>query len=447
MSIRHRLQAAAALARRYLEVWRHYWRQRRQMDTPARSEDEAEFLPAALALQARPVSPAGRWVARILMGLVAVVLVWSILGRVDIVVNGQGKVIATGYTKTISSVEVASVHALYVEEGQVVKAGDTLIELDTRQTDSERDKADADRQIAQVQTACGHSLLEAIATGKPPQLTHTVDVTAERWQAGDSYLADQWRDYMAKRSRLEGDIARYGAALPLALQQETDYGVLAKTHDVSTDAWLQKKQARIEIAGELANARNQLTELTADTRKNAQDRLEDAQRTFAGAQQDVLRASAHHALLKLTAPVDGTVQQLAVHTVGGVVPAAQPLMQIVPRDSRVEFEAYIEDRDVGFVREGQQAAVKIDTFEYTRYGTVDAVVSHVSRDAIQEEKKGLLYSVKATFSKPDLMVDGHPVPLTPGMSGTVEIRTGTRRVIQYVLSPLIQHAQESLHER
>ncbi|KIP15876.1 type I secretion membrane fusion, HlyD family protein [Burkholderia sp. MSHR3999] len=447
MSLKHRLQATVDLVKRYRDVWRHFWQQRRQLDAPVLRDHEAEFLPAALALQARPVSPAGRWVARILMAMVAVLLLWAVLGHVDIIVNGQGKIIASGDTKTISSVEVASVHALHVGEGQTVKAGDTLIELDTRETDSERDKAEASRQIARVQVACEESLLSAIANGHAPHLSALPDVDPERWQAGVGYLADQWRDYTARRARLAGDIARYGAALPLVVQQERDYAALAKTHDVSTDAWLAKQQARIEIEGELANARNQQAELTADTRKASQDRLQDASRTLASSTGDVRRASAHDALLTLTAPVDGTVQQLTVHTVGGVVPAAQPLMKIVPLSPKVEFEAFIADRDVGFVREGQRASVKIDAFEYTRYGTVPAVVSHVSRDAIEDEKKGLLYSVKVALDTADLMVEGRRVPLTPGMSGGVEIRTGTRRIIGYVLSPLIQHARESLHER
>lgn len=446
MSLRYRWQATADLLRRYRDVWRHFWSRRRELDTPVLHADEAEFLPAALSLQARPVSPAGRWVARILMALVAVAVLWATLGRVDIIVNGQGKIVASGRTKT-TSVEVASVHALHVEEGQPVKAGDTLIELDTRETDSERDKAEGSRQMARVQVADEESLLAAIASGKAPHLAPLPDVSPERWQTGAGYLDDQWRDYVAKRARLAGDIARYSAALPLATRQEADYAELARTHDVSTDAWLQKQQARIEIAGQLASARNQQAELTADTRKAAQDRLAQANRLLVTSAQDAQRASAHGSLLKLTSPVNGTVQQLAVHTVGGVVPAAQPLMQIVPHDSNVEFEAFIEDRDVGFMHEGQRAAVKIDAFEYTRYGTVPAVVSHVSRDAIEDEKKGLRYSVKVVLDKPELMVDGRMVPLTPGMSGSVEIRTGTRRVIQYVLSPLLQHAQESLHER
>ena len=145
--------------------------------------------------------------------------------------------------------------------------------------------------------------------------------------------------------------------------------------------------------------------------------------------------------------MDGTVQQLTVHTVSGVVPAAQPLMLIVPRQKQIEVEAFMENKDIGFVKEGQPAAVKIDAFEYTKYGTISGRVTHVSRDAIKDEKKGLIYSVKVVLDKASILVEGHDMPLSAGMSANVEIKTGTRRVIEYVLSPLLQHRRESLNER
>ncbi len=175
-----------------------------------------------------------------------------------------------------------------------------------------------------------------------------------------------------------------------------------------------------------------------------------------------MRADSHSRLLKLAAPVDGTVQQLTVHTVGGVVPAAQPLMAIVPVENAVEIESTVENRDIGFLEEGQPAEVKIDAFEYTRYGVVSGRVTHVSRDAIEQEKKdddnkdsdkkesdgkGLVYSVTILLDKSTIAVDGRDAPLTPGLSVNAEIKTGTRRVIEYVLSPLIRHGRESLHER
>jgi hemolysin D len=145
--------------------------------------------------------------------------------------------------------------------------------------------------------------------------------------------------------------------------------------------------------------------------------------------------------------VNGTVQQLDVHTVGGVVSSAKALMQIVPQEARVEVEAFLENKDVGFVQEGQSAEVKIDAFEYTKYGTVTGKVTHVSRDAIQDEKKGLIYSMKIGLDSSTINIDGQEIPLSAGMSVNAEIKTGDRRIIEYVLSPLVRHKRESLNER
>jgi hemolysin D len=449
MSFKHKVEAWKELFNRYSEVWGHFWAQRHELTLPELKAHEAEFLPAALSIQTQPVSPAGRWVARILMLLILVLFVWSVVGRIDIIVNAQGKIIPGGYTKTISSVEVASVRALNVEEGQAVKAGDVLIELDTRASDSERDKSEGDRQTAWLQAERSRAMLKAIDTSQAPKLAKVKpqDLDAQRVQDAQQHLQDQWRDYQAKLTRFEGEISRYSQALPLATQRAKDYAELAKTNDVSPHAWFEKEQARIDLEGQLADARHQKASLTAETRRTAQDALNDANRIAASTAQDVQKAKVHGELLKLTSPVDGTVQQLTVHTVGGVVPAAQPLMQIVPKQATVEMEAFMENKDVGFVQAGQEAQVKVDAFEYTKYGTISAKVSHVSQDAIQDEKKGLIYSVKVLLTQPTINVDGRQVTLSPGMSGNVEIKTGTRRVIEYVLAPLLQHGRESLRER
>ena len=445
--LKHRWQAWADLWRRYRDIFAHFWAQREAITPPSMQAHEAEFLPAALSIQNQPVSPAGRWVARILMGLVLFALVWATLGKIDIIANGQGKIIAGGYTKTITSVEVASVSGLHVTEGQSVKAGDLLIELDPRMTNSEHDKAEGDRQTALLQAARSRALLDALMRGVSPTLPPIDGVQPQLWQSAKAHLQDQWQDYLAKKTRLAGEIRGLQEAFPLAVQREADYEQLALTRDVSQHAWMEKKQARIDLQRQLDDAKNQLAALTAEARRTAQDALNDAQRIAAASAQEARRASAHGDLLKLYAPVDGTVQQLTVHTLGAAVPAAQPLMQIVPQQGDVELEAFIENKDVGFVQEGQAAQVKIETFEYTKYGTIEGKVSHVSRDAIQDEKRGLIYSVKVLLSQNSIHVDGKDMLLSPGMSGSVEIKTGERRVIEYVLSPLIKHARESLRER
>ena len=280
-----------------------------------------------------------------------------------------------------------------------------------------------------------------------PAMARVAAASDAQWQAARLHLDGQYRQFRARLAQLDANIAQHVAALPLATRHAEDYRVLAQQHDVAPHAWLEKEQARIGLAGQLAEARHQRAALIAETRREALDAQAEGRRAAAASAQDARRASDHGKLLRLLSPVDGTVQQLAIHTVGGVVPAAQALMQIVPREDAVEVEAFMDNKDVGFVHEGQDAAVKIDAFDYTRYGTVPATVTHVSRDAIQDEKKGLVYSVRVALRQNSIDVGGRPAALSAGMSASVEIRTGERRIIAYVLSPLIQHQHEALHER
>jgi hemolysin D len=157
---------------------------------------------------------------------------------------------------------------------------------------------------------------------------------------------------------------------------------------------------------------------------------------------------------QLTAPVAGTVQQLAIHSVGGVVTSAQPLMVIVPdagQEETVTAEVSIANQDIGFVNAGQTAEVKFETFNYTKYGTVHASVSNVSADAVTpnqaDDKRGSFYPATLTLNQRDMQVDGKRVKLSPGMNITAEIKTGKRRIIEYLLSPVQRAGDESLRER
>jgi len=447
MSIKYRIEAYMSLLRHYGDIFQYHWKKRKETGTGLFKEHEAEFLPPALSLQEKPVSPVSRLTAKVLMVLVAALVLWSIFGHIDIVVNAIGKIIPSERTKTIASVDVASVKALHVQEGQPVKAGDVLIELDATAFDADRDKAKSNQMMALLQMARSRALIAAVDSMKPPRLPKIAGIPEDILKAEQLHLDGQYRDFLAKLRHIEEEIRRYELSLPLATQQANDYRELARNHDVSTHAYLEKEQARIDLEGQLAGARTQRTSLIEETKRVAYDALTEAKKIAEESRQDALRSEFHSRLLKLTAPVDGTVQQLTVHTIGGVVPAAQPLMLIVPTEKTLEVEAFMENKDVGFVEEGQPVAVKIDAFQYTKYGTISGRVTHVSRDAIQDEKKGLIYSVKVVLDKSSISVNGRDVPLTVGMSVNVEIKTGTRRAIEYFLSPLLQHGRESLHER
>lgn len=455
MSWKHRWGVCAELMGRHIEVWRHHWRARDTRRLRVLTKNEAEFLPAALAVQEHPASRSARWLIWLLAGLVACTLVWSFVGRMDIVVNAVGKVVPSSRVKTLASVDTASVVALHVVEGQAVHAGEALVELDASSHDAARDKALADAQEAVLQLARNEALLEGLRAGRLPRLPAVQALQArfpvliddEKWQAAGRHVLGQYQDYAARQARLDADMTALAQQIPLADQQARVYQELAATQDVPLIDVLAKEQALVQLRGQRLATQRQRSALAAETRRIVLDEIVAARRAVTGAVQDAARYTAIGRLYTLKAPVDGTVQQLAVHTIGGVVSAAQPLMQIVPRDGPVEIEAFIENRDQGFVRAGQAAAVKLDAYDYTKYGTLPAHITHVSQDAIDDSQRGLIYSIHVRLDRPDLDIDGRRAPVTPGMAAHVEIKTGNRRIIEYVLSPLMRHAHEALNER
>lgn len=150
---------------------------------------------------------------------------------------------------------------------------------------------------------------------------------------------------------------------------------------------------------------------------------------------------------KLTAPVDGVIQQLAIHTVGGVVTPAQQLMLVVPRNNLLEVEAFVQNKEIGFVETGQKAEIKIETFPFTRYGTIDAEIINISNDAIADENLGLVYAARVLMKESVIQVGQKLVNLTPGMAVTVEVKTGKRKLIDFLMSPLLRYKDESMRER
>jgi hemolysin D len=470
-----RLSAALDLLRRYGTIFRHVWRERKSLDPQPRLPHEAQFLPAALELQETPVSPAPRIAMGLIVAFALIALLWAVFGWIDVVATAQGKIVPNDRTKVIQPFETATVKAIRVADGQVVKAGEVLLELDATTAEADSAHYSGDLASARAQAARGQAILAAIASGKPPALGTLLDVPAERRLQEQRILDGQYGDYQAKLARIDADIARREAELmstravvgkleqtaPIARQRALDYKDLLEKNFVSKHGYLEKEQARIEQEADLATQRSRLKELeaairegrgqrgaqVAETRRQALESVSEAEQKANVSGQELVKADSHGKLMTLTAPVDGTVQQLAVHTVGGVVTPAEKLMMIVPRDNPIEVEAYVENKDIGFVNPGQEAVVKIETFPFTKYGTIPAKVTHVSQDAVNDEKKGLIFPARVSLARATIQVENKTVNLSPGMAVTVEVKTAKRRVIEYFLSPLIQYKDESLRER
>jgi len=470
-----RMQAFVDLFKRYGSAFRHAWQHRTDMEPVDRLPHEAQFLPAALSLQETPVSPAPRVAIWMLIGFALLAVLWAIFGHIDVVATAQGKVVPNDRIKTIQPFEVAIVKAILVTDGQQVKAGDVLIELDATTAKADQYRVSSDLSVARLQVARGQAMLAALDSGGNLKLTRPKGISDSKFSEAQRLLFGQMSEVIAKKSRIEAETTKREAELrstqelvrkleqtvPISKQRAQDFRNLVDENFVSKHGYLEREQIRIEQEADLANLRSRIkeieatlrevsgqrAELLAESRRISLDSINDGQQKVAALEQDQLKADSRSTLMQLTSPVDGTVQQLVVHTVGGVVTPAQPLMVIVPQDNPLEVEAFIENKDIGFVKPNQDAELKFETFQYTKYGTIHAKVTSVSHDAINDEKRGLIYSMRVKMEQASINIDGTPVSLSPGMAVSVEVKTGKRRVIEYFLSPLMQHADESLRER
>jgi len=474
MGVGLNLRAIGDLLKRYGVAIRHAWRHREELDEPPRLRHEAEFLPAAIALKETPVSPAPRLAMWLLITFAVLALLWAIFGRLDVVVTAQGKIVPNERVKVIQPIETATVKVIHVEDGQTVKAGDTLIELDATAATADTARLENDLITARLQVARAEAFLQGLDDGGPV-LKDLLGIDAARLRDERRLLRSEWLEYKAELNRIEADIARREAehrstgnvvnkielTLPIVRDRAEVFKTLHEKDVVSKQGYLERKRELIEQEGELATqsqmlqaieaalleVKNQKAVHIAETRRVILESRREAEQKVTTNAQELIKARERARLMKLVAPVGGSVQQVAVHTVGGVVTPAQPLMVIVPTDDPLEVEAFVENKDIGFVSAGQKAEIKIETFQYTKYGTIHGTVKHVSSDAIQDEKRGLIYSSRVKLERATVRVGEKVVNLSPGMAVTVEIKTAKRRVIEYFLTPLIQHTSESLRER
>jgi hemolysin D len=464
----------------------------------SRSAEELAFLPAALEIVETPPPPLAGAVGAAIIALFCLALVWTVVGRLDIIATAQGKIVPTGRTKTVQPLEAGIVRAILARDGDHVTAGEILIELDQTVTRAERARTAHDLMMAKLDVARLTALraqTEAIASPidftPPPDApeqevrrTRAATIAQAQQQAAKVAAVDQQiAQKAAEGDETQASIAKLEASLPL-IEEEAMVRRKAKELAYGNQiAYLEAQTRLIEQQQELVVQKRHLAVVTAARQALERQRdeviaqythdvlgdLADAEQKSAEFTQDLIKAERKMDEQLLRAPVDGTVQQLAVHTVGGVVTPAQQLMMIVPADSHLEAEAMVSNRDIGFVHLGETAEIKIDTFNFTRYGLLHGEVLNVSQDAIVRDKPAdksdsqksqgalsetsepagqeLLYAARVSLDHSQMQIDDKLVNLGPGMAVTVEIKTGSRSIISYLLSPLLRYQHESLRER
>jgi hemolysin D len=472
---------------------------------PDRVAVDREFLPGALEILEAPASPIRVWLIYAICGLIGAALVWSWFGHLDVYADATGKVQASGRTKVVQPVDSGKVQKILATDGDHVKAGAVLVELDPT-------SAIADRNVTrdQLWNARGEVIrhqAEIAALGQTkvdtaPKVDWPSDlpayVTSREAQAlnGDlSSLAATLSSLEAERAATVADRDKYQANIEpqkkvIALiaehlgmgNQLFKDGYNSRLTVITEEQQLQSAQLQlVNLQGSLAQAEAAIPVIDAKIQSARQSfattnttALVQSQQQVDKLLQDLAKADQKVEHMTLVSPIDGTVQATAVTTVGQVVSTGQQIMQVVPEGTPLEIEAYILNTDAGFVRVGQDATIKVDTFPYTRYGTISGKVVKVAVDALpgkqaqQQQQNGstppsadgamsvtsaaqqttdLVFPITVVPDQPGLVVDGRMRKLTSGMTVTVEVRTESRRALDYILSPLQSIFEQSAQER
>lgn len=461
------------LARQW-QVLRASWRMQDEAERDRKPVSDHEFLPAALEIMEKPPSPGWRWLMLILCSLFAIALLWSILGRVDVVAIATGKVIPATSVKVIQPIEIGAVRAIHVRNGQRVRRGQLLIELDPTLAGADEAQATQGLLSARIARARNDALLGHLQgrrarfvapPGTPPDIARTqaefIRRTIAEYEAERASMAQSRAERAAEREAALAELAKLRETLPLVEQQLAARKNLSDRGHFSKLKVLEYEQLRVEhiqnirvqesnaakAGAAIANLDAQMARLRETFGKTAVTQVSEADDRSSVATEELRKSARRREFQQIRSPVDGVVQQLAVNTVGGVVEPAQPLMVIVPSASEVAVEAQILNKDIGFVREGQEVRVKLEAYPFTDYGLIQGVVESISRDAIQDEKLGLIYAARIRLGRRTIRVGNRDEPIGPGLAVQAEIKTGERRIIQYLLSPISEAVSEAGRER
>jgi hemolysin D len=474
----------------HMAVLKESWKQQSVAKANAKPKSDHEFLPAALEIMETPPSPGLRWLLLSVCGLFAIALIWSFIGKVDVVATASGKVIPSGNVKIIQPIEIGTVRIIHVKNGQHVEAGQLLVELDPTLAGADAAQASQGLQTAQIVAARNAALLGhvqggnerlRIPAGTPDAITATQDdfvrTSIAEYESELASLIQQRAERAAELAGSQAEISKLHQTLPLIEQQLEARKELTDKGYFSKIRLLEYEQQKVEhiqnitiqqanaskARAAMANIDAQLRRTKATFGKNAAAQLSEAQEKTGLSREEVTKSARRQEYQQLRSPVSGTVQQLAISTVGGVVQPAQALMIIVPDAAAVVVEANIMNKDIGFIREGQAVRVKLEAFNFTDYGIIPGVVESISRDAIDmsqpgqqqqrdeqgraQPQQGLVYAARIRLKQRTIRVRGRDQIIGPGLAAQAEIKTGERRIIDFLLSPIAKTMDEAGRER
>lgn len=413
-------------------------------------DDSHEFLPIIAEIEEEPVNPLGRTMFWILIVLIILTGLWLFFGKADIVVSARGKVIPDGEIKIIQPLETGVIKRILVKEGDFVKKGQVLMEIDPSTTVPHLESLKANLEYINLE----RKRLNAVSNGSSFGVVNSESAQTQR-SLYQTSLADLNNQLHAKRKEMEGineEIKNYQKQLSINLAKEQR---MNNVSDIIAKNDLEKVRSentdyRSKIQ-ELKHQRSKIQEEANYIRSNFKtqnlnelaDRDKKANELDASIKEIEFRKQQQN----IVAPVDGYVNTLFIHTVGGVVTPAEKLVSVVPLNAPLVIKATVMNKDIGFIREKMPVLVKIDTFDFQKYGMINGTVKKVSKDSIEDQRLGPIYDVYITPLNKTLMVEGRETPISTGMSLTAEIKVNKRRIIEFFIYPMIKYWNQAIQVR
>lgn len=414
------------------------------------NDDSYEFLPIVSEIQEEPLNPLGRTMFWILITLIVLTTLWLFFGKADVVVSARGKVIPDGETKIIQPLETGVIKKILVKEGDYVKKGQTLMEIDPSTTKPQLESLKANLEYTNLE----RRRLRATTSGGS---MGAVNSDSAETQKGlyQSSMADLRNQLHAKTMEIRGideEINDNQHQLSINLAKERR---MNNVSDIIAKNDLDKVRAEnIEYRSKIKELRHQRGKAQEEAnyiRSNFKtqnfnelaDRDKKANELGANIKEIEFRKNQQN----IVAPVDGYVNTLLVHTVGGVVTPAEKLISVVPAGAPLVVKATVMDKDIGFIKAGMPVLIKIDTFDFQKYGMINGIVQKISKDSVQDEKLGPIYDVYVKPLNKTLLVEGKETPISTGMSLTAEIKINKRRIIEFFIYPMIKYWNQAIQIR
>ena len=393
-----------------------------------------DFMPSLLEIIERPAHKAGTAIILSVFTLLIAAIVWACLSEIDVVITSGGSIQPVGNISSLNSYTSGTIKSINVEEGAYVKKGDILIELDTQSIDIDVESLNSQKEILEAQKV----IYTLIKNGED---VSNVDITtySENLQPYIMTIIDNDKAYRNNLSVLESAKENAGLTRDIAQIKRDDYNVDPNISMAEFNAQeLVLKQAENEFI------QAELNVLKAQTSYSEQvnSSISDINSKLKQAESELEKYQLSLEYQKITAPINGYINSISVNNIGETITSAQQIATIVPADAPVEMVCYVKNMDIADIQVDMDAEIKLEAYPYNKYGTVKGTVKYISPSSFNSEQLGSVYLVKLDIdnSNPNIHV-------MSGLSGSVEIKTDKRTVMDYFLDPIIKGFGESLKEK